>query len=721
VSENPATTTTTKVSTTLLLKKKLLLATKQKKLLAEKQERTLDALKLSTRALKVVKLKLVKYQKAYLILKKRSQAAPVVDTSKVASLEAELARLEADLAKANERMSKTLGLLKESKTETKDARSRLREVERAVREGAGDSAALEVKDNQIAALRAEVGKLKQQLTEAASSRQAEESLASLEAELEATRQEVLALQDEGRATAEEIADRDTEIAELQNQISELGGRLAELSLGAGDAQAANTAATENLRSQLESAKKSLAKEVAASTAFMAELESANAETAKLSKDLSKTKEALSKAELTRQQQQEKLTQLAEAFAQLQDAHSRSRFTGGEDLEDALSQVAELQGTLLEESARNTELELAAEQAEKRLAAREKEHEEVLLKLWDLEERIKSQGGDLEGALGAKEAEIAEMKKARAALEESLATAETEREKALARLNESRDEASRLEAEHREKTAEFEQNRSRITELEMKVLTLSQKADEDVAKVAAATSAQENLAEELAALKARNTELETRVGAANDEDPNREPAEARAAKAEARLKNVEEQLVDTRSRLLSSHNEMDEIDQARLSAVAKLAAVEKDLEFRSSQIQQLENLVALLEQKEDTFNRQLQALRRQVTELFEENSGLKEELQTKTSRLLTVERSYEETDEKFTNLKRRYEITTEAFEKAKDELTEARTRALQSMGRTDEAEKNYAKAERTVRAAAEEIKHLKRKIERLVEHVAELEA
>ena len=122
---------------------------------------------------------------------------------------------------------------------------------------------------------------------------------------------------------------------------------------------------------------------------------------------------------------------------------------------------------------------------------------------------------------------------------------------------------------------------------------------------------------------------------------------------------------------------------------------------------------MMEQKEKTAEHQLQALRQQLADMLEENTSLKEENQNQSARIQTAERASDNNDEKISLLRRRQENTVEALERAKEELTEARTRALQAMARSDEADKKS-------RAAAEEIKSMRRKLDRLQERVAELE-
>ena len=87
---------------------------------------------------------------------------------------------------------------------------------------------------------------------------------------------------------------------------------------------------------------------------------------------------------------------------------------------------------------------------------------------------------------------------------------------------------------------------------------------------------------------------------------------------------------------------------------------------------------------------------------------------------SVERSFEETDESLSNIRRRYETTKEALELNKSQLTEARNRALLSMTRAEEAEKKFSKADRDAKVVAEENKVLKRRVGRMQERIAELE-
>ena len=114
------------------------------------------------------------------------------------------------------------------------------------------------------------------------------------------------------------------------------------------------------------------------------------------------------------------------------------------------------------------------------------------------------------------------------------------------------------------------------------------------------------------------------------------------------------------------------------------------------------------------------MRRQITELLEENGRLKEEVNEKSGRLKNVERSFEETDESLVNIRRRYETTKEALELNKSQLTEARNRALLNLTRAEEAEKKFSRADHSAKVTAEENKVLKRRLERLQERVAELE-
>ena len=179
-------------------------------------------------------------------------------------------------------------------------------------------------------------------------------------------------------------------------------------------------------------------------------------------------------------------------------------------------------------------------------------------------------------------------------------------------------------------------------------------------------------------------------------------------------------METRSRLLSFHNEMEAVEQAKASVEQRNQELEKELEYSGSQMQQLEDLISLLEQKEETHMRQLAAMRRQITELLEDNGRLKEEINEKSGRLKNVERSYEETDESLANIKRRYETTKDALELNKSQLTEARNRALLNLGRAEDAEKKASEAVSQSKVIAEENKVLKRRLERLQERVAELE-
>jgi chromosome segregation ATPase len=166
--------------------------------------------------------------------------------------------------------------------------------------------------------------------------------------------------------------------------------------------------------------------------------------------------------------------------------------------------------------------------------------------------------------------------------------------------------------------------------------------------------------------------------------------------------------------------MEAVEQAKDSVEQRNQELEKELEYSGSQMQQLEDLISLLEQKEETHMRQLAAMRRQITELLEDNGRLKEEINEKSGRLKNVERSYEETDESLANIKRRYETTKDALELNKSQLTEARNRALLNLGRAEDAEKRAAEAVSQSKVIAEENKVLKRRLERLQERVAELE-
>ena len=179
-------------------------------------------------------------------------------------------------------------------------------------------------------------------------------------------------------------------------------------------------------------------------------------------------------------------------------------------------------------------------------------------------------------------------------------------------------------------------------------------------------------------------------------------------------------METRSRLLNFHNEMESVEREKEAAESRSKELEKELEFSGSQMQQLENLISLLEQKEETHIRQLAAMRRQITELLEDNNRLKDDMNEKSGKLKAVERSYEETDESLVNIKRRYETTREALESHKSQLTEARNRALLSLSRVEDAEKKSAETEKNARVVLEENKVLKRRMERLQERVAELE-
>ena len=657
--------TSAAAQTVNLLKKKLLLESKKRQLLAEKQTKTLEALRVSKQALGSVKEDLLKYKTAYVRLRK--QQAGQTDTGRTSALESEVARLESDLSKAQERMSKTLALLKESKEEAKDARARLREVERTQRMEIAPSS----DDTRLLQAKREIAKLQD---------------------------EVQAARDEARQSAEEIAERDSEIASLQGQLSERSSQLA-------SAARSGHSEGELAAAQLESAQRALAKEVETSNALMVELESANAEIARLDGELSQAKASLATAESSRQQQTEKLLELAATLNQLQDSHSRNRTHDSEEIEELRRRISEQQAELELKQRDFDELSANLDETEKLQATLSKEHEETLLKLWDLEERLKS-GDSEQGALvGALESEITELKTARTETQQQI----SELEKALSTA---RREAAQASTPALVKPEEFEEAQTRIADLEMRLLTLSGRLDEESAKALAANSAKEALSVQVASLK------EALAQSKLSRPPGALPESS--ASPDGRVKQLEEQLMETRTRLLSFHNEMDEVDQARLQALARVTEQDRELAEKDqllaashAQVGQIENLVSMMEQKEKTAEHQLQAMRQQLAEMLEENMSLKEENQNQSARIQAAERASDNNDEKISLLRRRQENTVESLERAKEELTEARTRALQAMARSDEAEKKS-------RAAAEEIKSMRRKLDRLQERVAELE-
>ncbi len=203
---------------------------------------------------------------------------------------------------------------------------------------------------------------------------------------------------------------------------------------------------------------------------------------RLSKTLGLLKESQDKCrrlEAERISQSKKLTTLADSFAQLQKAQSGSNKLDAEAVKkqqqtlDHLEQqlyaaeqakaesdrtaqeaseqlksselhhrreLSRLDQLLQESKAALQHSEETLEQVASRLKTREAEHEEALLKLWDLEERIKNVGSDVSGAMEAKDAEIEELKRRLQKLSDDVAAEESEKEKAQARLNESRDEA-----------------------------------------------------------------------------------------------------------------------------------------------------------------------------------------------------------------------------------------------------------------------------------------
>ncbi len=654
--------------TVSLLKQKLVLENKKRQLLAEKQAKTLEALKANKQALATVKEDLLKYKTAYVRLRK--QNAGLVDTARTAALEQEVARLEAELSKAQERMTKSLGLLKESKAEAKDARARLREFERNQRielaTGGDDARLLQARQ-----------------------------------EIQNLRTEVQAARDEARQSAEEIAERDGDIANLQGQLSERSSQLA-------SAARSGHSEGELAAAQLESAQRALAKEVETSNALMTELESANSEIARLDSELSKSKASLTAAESSRQQQAEKLLEVADALNQVQETNSRTRSAGGEEIEELRQRIAEQQSEIDQRTQDVEELSASLDETEKLQASLSKEHEETLLKLWDLEERLKRGDSELGALVGVLETEIAELKATRSELQQQVSKLEKNLESAL----QATVEAGSTDRSDSSNSEELKEAQNRIADLEMRLLTLSGRLDEESAKLLAATSAKEALTVQLSSLKeslAQSAQADIVAEAATT-----------SGGSDARVKQLEEQLMETRTRLLSSHNEMDEVDQARLHALARVTEQDRELAEKDqylaashAQVGQLENLVAMMEQKEKTAEHQLQALRQQLADMLEENTSLKEENQNQSARIQTAERASDNNDEKISLLRRRQENTVEALERAKEELTEARTRALQAMARSDEADKKS-------RAAAEEIKSMRRKLDRLQERVAELE-
>lgn len=475
------------------------------------------------------------------------------------------------------------------------------------------------------------------------------------------------------------------------------------------------------------------------TAKLKEVESALQETSKAREAAEKQCQRLEKE---RSEQTGKLAALAESFSKMQDALADAQAHDPEivvelehrvdeleqelqeahmartELEKELNQARELAGRSQQLEAAKAEADEALEQVRSQLKTRETEHEEALLKLWDLEERITNEGSNVSGALEAKNAEIEDWKKKALKAEEQLTAEESEKEKALARLNESRDEAARLEAESKSLSQELDQSKERIAVL----MSAGQNLKSQMAELNAKHDAlQAEYQAQLEAMEKLKTEHQTlQQTAAPAEDENREPAEQRAGRAEARLKEVEEQLVETRSRLLNYHAEREEIEKAKLAVEERNEELQKEVQYGLSQLQQLESLISLLEQREETHNRQLAAMRRQITELLEDNNRLKEDVSDKSGRLKNVERSFEETDESLTNLRRRYETTREALEAAKDQLTEARNRALLNLGKSEEAERQLSKALHDSKVVGEENKVLKRRLERLQERIAELE-
>lgn len=491
--------------------------------------------------------------------------------------------------------------------------------------------------------------------------------------------------------------------------------------------AADSKVTDKLRKDLSKAQERLSKTLTLYKDTKSELKSTKSELRKAKKAASTPSanpEALTEAqnkvlrlEKERGEQSQKLAALAESFAKLQD--SGSRFKSEKEWQEAETKIASLEKTITQSEEAQKALQESLDQVKSQLAGREAEHEEALLKLWDLEEHIQQQGNDVSGALGAKEAAIEETKREVQKLKDKLAEEESEKEKALARLKESRDESARIEAERDAQSQELDESKERIGVLMTAGQSLKAQMAEQTKEFETFKAEHAARKEALERITAENKQLKEDAEASGD-GTAREPAEKRASKAEARLKEMESQLVETRARLLSFHTEMEEVQQAEQAALERNQALEKEIEFRSSQLQQLEALISLLEQKEETHMRQLAAMRRQITELLEDNGRLKEEVNEKSGKLKTVERSFEETDESLVNIRRRYETTRDAFELSKSQLTEARNRALLNLTRAEEAEKKFSKADRDAKVVAEENKVLKRRMERLQERVAELE-
>lgn len=506
-------------------------------------------------------------------------------------------------------------------------------------------------------------------------------------------------------------DTKAELAGVKNTLRE-----AQESLRQSQHNAVNPAELVKAREQAARVEKELAGARRDHQALKQELESTQSESEKLKDELTQLRAQNERLETERSEQSSRLAKLAESFAALQETHQQSTLGQNVHWEDAQVEIRSLKEQLEEAESSHQTLQETYEQTKSQLASRETEHEEALLKLWDLEEKIQTQGDTVGGALEAKNAEIEELKKNLQQIQDRLASEESEKEKAQARLNESRDEAARLEKERDALSQQLDEAKEQRAALESSAQNLRHKLVEQSAALETLRTEHATILEQLESLRTENQQFKH----ASQEPEGGEPAEKRATRAESRLKEVEEQLVETRARLLSIHNEMDAADQAKRGVEDRNTELEKELNFRSSQMQQLENLISLLEQKEETHNRQLAAMRRQITELLEDNGRLKEEVADKSGKLKTIERSFEETDESLTNVRRRYETTRDTLELNKSQLTEARNRALLNLTRAEEAEKRYSEAERQSKIVAEENKVLKRRVERLQERVAELE-
>lgn len=695
------------IAQTTLLKKKLLALAQKSKVLTEKQKKTIALLHKHRQVLKATKIKLLKYQKAYLKQKEQLQSQ-TSDLAQMEALKAGTQHLEADLKKAQARISKTLTLLKESKAQTKDAKQKLRLISQSQENFEASLYTLSQRDQELANLKA--------------------SLSSI--------------RDEARLSAEEIAERDTEIATLQARISSLGQTSAQLEKDATQAKAqyddklltfqrnteelqdkllVESEQTQRALDKLTQSEQKLSEIQTKLTEAELALETERAQSLRSSQDaldkLAQTEQELSelqaklaevettleteRAQSLRSSQDalDKLTQTEKKLSELQIKLADAELTPSptqsdqtpsppssvpkQRLDEARREISSLEDQLQAQALAFSTLDQSHKKTTNLLREREQEHEDTLLKLWELEERLKEQSeisepsplhhAELQTELQALEAE-------NATLTELLSAAEAERNEAQARLNEN------LQAQTEATLQNPSLNLQAELESRIQALTQELQAERD---------------------KASSQAL-------------KDPAGTRAAKAESRLQQIEEQLVDTRSRLLDSHNELEQLEQAKMAATTKLTAVEKDLEFRGSQIQQLENLVALLEQKEETFDRQLQALRRQIAELIDENGKLKADAQTQTAQQAQTQRTLTDTEEKLSHLRRRYDNTVTAFEKAKEELTDTRTRALQNMARADEYEQKSVEAEHKLSSATEDLKSFKRKVERLQERLVELE-